>query len=157
MEKTIKQLADELGVSKQAIQKRLKKLPDNQQPTKVNGTYLLNDSVVSTIRKAYLKGKEGDNLSTNQQPTSDNVGDNLIFKEVIADLKNDKINLFDSIKEKDDQIKQLQKLLDQQQVLTLQANKKIEQLELTLEQTDEEELKMDERVSKNSFWSKLFQ
>ncbi|WP_425462066.1 DUF536 domain-containing protein, partial [Enterococcus faecalis] len=42
----------------------------------------------------------------------------------------------------------LQKLLDQQQVLTLQANQKIEQLEMNQAESEEKE--------KLSFWQRLF-
>lgn len=44
--------------------------------------------------------------------------------------------------------KNLQKLLDQQQVLTLKANQKIEQLEMNQVESEEKE--------KLSFWQRLF-
>jgi len=59
----------------------------------------------------------------------------------------------------------LQKLLDQQQVLTLQANKKIAELELTVNEEEEkkseketqEEVKQETNEGKpKSFFSRLF-
>ena len=40
--KTIKELADEWGISKQAVLKRIQKLPSNKKPQKVNGKYLIS-------------------------------------------------------------------------------------------------------------------
>lgn len=156
MTMTIKELADELGVSKQAIQKRINNLPTNQQPTKVGGRYILSKEVVNTISKQYA-GNNVD-MEVNQQSTEDYVGDNPL-SEVVADLKLDKIELFSSMKMKDKQIETLQKLLDQQQQLTLQANIKIKELETTLTETEEvenEEEVSTEEQTKKSFWQRLF-
>jgi len=163
MKKTIKELADELGVSKQAIQKRINNLPTNQQPTMVGGRYLLNEELVEIIRSQYKEDENG-RVEFSQQPTTANVVDN-VLAEVVEDLKKDKIELFDSMKEKDKQIDRLQKLLDQQQVLTLQANKKIAELETTLN-VEEENVRSKEssddikkegkEPEKKSFFARLF-
>jgi len=128
-EKTIKQLADELGVSKQAIQKRINNLPNNQQPTKVGGKYLLSKDLVEKIKSFY---SGFDNYDNQQKEKNDNVGDNCNVSAalIIDDLKMDKKHLQSELTIKNNQIEKLQKLLDQQQILTLQANKKIEELEL---------------------------
>jgi len=161
MQKTIKELADELGVSKQAIQKRINNLPTNQQPTKVGGKYLLDENATDLIRSYYDPNKEEykENANAKQQ-----VVDNVLL-EVVDSLKADKIELFDAMKAKDIQIEKLQKLLDQQQVLTLQANKKIAELELTVNEEEEkkgeketpEEVKQETNEGKpKSFFSRLF-
>jgi len=83
---------------------------------------------------------------------------------VVEDLKLDKIELFNSMKMKDKQIETLQKLLDQQQQLTLQANIKIKELETTLTETEpvDEETPADkpdikEEPIKKTFWQRFFQ
>lgn len=155
MKKTIKELADELGVSKQAIQKRVNNLPINQQPTKVGGKYLLSETTSDLIRLHYKS--YSDSYNNEDQPRNDKVVDNGL-SDVVADLKADKVELFNSLKEKDKQIASMQKLLDQQQVLTLQANKKIAELETTLTDFDstKEEDQSESEPQKKSFWSKLF-
>jgi len=141
-EKTIKQLADELGVSKQAIQKRINNLPDNQQPIKVGGKYVLSQELVIKIRSFYANPSNADNQS---KSTSANIGDNhnVSIDLVINDLKMDKKQLQSELSIKNNQIEKLQKLLDQQQILTLQANKKIEELELKNNESERQKKEND--------------
>jgi len=154
MKKTIKELADELGVSKQAIQKRINNLPTKQQPTKVGGKFVLDETVSDLIRSYYTENEEKHYLNDNY---GTNVVDNLL-SDVVDSLKADKVELFGAMKAKDIQIEKLQKLLDQQQVLTLQANKKIAELETTLE--NPQQVKNDETEEqapkKENFWAKWF-
>lgn len=175
-EKTIKQLADELGVSKQAIQKRINNLPNNQQPSKVGGKYVLSEDLVAKIKSFYIGF---DNCDNQQEENTDNVGDNynMSVNVIINDLKMDKEYLQSELSIRNTQIEKLQKLLDQQQILTLQANKKIEELELKNESDEKiksendhtEEKKQDEyaqnfsisedkkeKKSPTSFWEKIF-
>ena len=65
---------------------------------------------------------------TTQLPTADNqlVG---IMKTQINELKEDKERLYEQLFQKDKQLDHLQKLLDQQQQLTLQSNQRIQQLQ----------------------------
>jgi len=130
-EKTIKQLADELGVSKQAIRKHLDKLPPTLLVTKKRNTILLSNEIVN-----YIKGKVKNKNSISEEKVTSN------FKKVTGNkdgvTSNFENDFFEKqllakdkqLEEKDNQIKALHKLLDQQQILTLQANKKIEELEL---------------------------
>lgn len=155
-EKTIKQLADEIGVSKQAIQKRINNLPDNQQPTLVGGKYIISEELAYKIRDFYLNSKKDNQPDTR----NDNIGDNykINLDSIIKDLKKDKKNLSVELFEKNKQIEKLKKLLDQQQVLTLQANKKIEALELKVEASDDQEPPLKESIQdeKKSFWARWF-
>jgi len=155
MKKTIKELADELGVSKQTVQYHFKNLPTNTYAKNDKGVYLLKDQAVSI-----LKEKIGEKpYDENDKKTAKE--DDELYRILYAQLK-----------EKDNQIesllsgqKQLQKLLDQQQVLTLQANKKIAELELTVNEEEEkkseketpEEVKQETNEGKpKSFFSRLF-
>jgi len=93
-DKTIKQLADEIGVSKQAIQKRINNLPTNQQPTKVGGKYVVSKDLADKIKSFYNSTDNRDN------PKKENVayvGDNFKMSVdlIIDDLKMDKKQIFE--------------------------------------------------------------
>lgn len=122
-DKTIKELADELEISKQALQKRINNLPDNLKPTKVGGKFL-----ISPILQRYFY-----DILKIRQPSDNKVvevgGD---LEMVVSDLKKDKLDLIHRLEVKEKEMERMQKLLDQQQQLTLQANKQIEQLQSQL-------------------------
>ena len=48
---SVKQLSEELGISKQAVHKRIEQLPDRFQPKKVDGVYELTAETADAIRK----------------------------------------------------------------------------------------------------------
>ena len=113
--KTIRELADELGVSKQRIQQIIAKLSPSKTPNKDGNRYVLNARDVKNI-KGFM-GFENDPSSTSESTNR------LVDYDVYLDVIN-------SIKEKDEQIKSLlevqkqtQNLLDQQQRLALQDKK----------------------------------
>jgi len=155
MKKTIKELADELGVSKQTVQYHFKNLPANTYIKNDKGIYVLKDQAISILKEKISGKSYGENDKESAKETDE------LYSLLYAQLK-----------EKDNQIesllsgqKHLQKLLDQQQVLTLQANKKIAELELTVndveekmsEQDSTEELKEEtNEVKGKSFFSRLF-
>lgn len=137
-DKTVKEVAEMLGVTKQTVQYHLKSLPTNYTTKsdkniiyiKPLGQKALSDKIDK--RKQFSVDKE--TVKTDKEPTNETVGND---KE-IAHYK-------EQIKEKDQQIsqllesqKQLQKLIENQQVLTLQANQKIEKLELTFKDNKDE-------------------
>lgn len=124
-DKTVKEVAEILGVTKQTVQYHLKSLPTNYTTKsdkniiyiKPLGQKALSDKIDK--RKQFSVDKE--TVKTDKEPTKETVGND---KE-IAHYK-------EQIKEKDQQIsqllesqKQLQKLIENQQVLTLQANQKL--------------------------------
>ncbi|PZL76987.1 RepB-like protein, partial [Enterococcus plantarum] len=107
-DKTIKELAEELGVTKQAIWQKIKKDSSTNlhqfMSKKGNTVYLSVDG--QNIIKSMFKDKS----STNRQQKDVKVDDNselLFLRNLIEDLQNEK--------------KELHKLLDQQQQLTLQS------------------------------------
>ena len=117
--KTIRELADELGVSKQRIQQIIAKLSPSKTPNKDGNRYVLNARDVKNI-------KESMGFENDQSPTSESTN-RLVDYDVYLDVIN-------SIKEKDEQIKglldvqkQTQNLLDQQQRLALQDKKLLEE------------------------------
>ena len=54
MTKTVKNLADELKVSRQYIHKVINLLPEDCQPTKIDNKYIITDEVEKNI-KGYMK------------------------------------------------------------------------------------------------------
>lgn len=153
-DKTVKEVAEMLGVTKQTVQYHLKSLPTNYTTKsdkniiyiKPLGQKALSDKIDK--RKQFSVDKE--TVKTDKEPTKETVGND---KEM-AHYK-------EQIKEKDQQIaqllesqKQLQKLIENQQVLTLQANQKIEKLEINLNDV-ENEIKLDPE-SKKRKWTDIF-
>lgn len=143
--KTVKELSEEMGISKQALLKKINNLPINQQPTKFHGKYMIGEELESKL-KAYKKGKlrgefvqepiENNQTTTNQQPINNYIVD--ILKEQIEYLKK-------QIDAKDDQIDKIQKLLENQQVLNLKSNESL----VTLKNR---ERKIDKIVGRLFFW-----
>ncbi|WP_415350486.1 MerR family transcriptional regulator [Enterococcus faecium] len=131
-DKSIKEFAEELGVSKQAIRKYFDKLPTKLTPKLIGGKY-----VISAKAQEFIKN------SINQINEVDTEVDSLVDSILIAELK-----------EKNKQIDHLQgvieiqqKLLDQQQQLTLQANQQIEKLQEQLQLVYTEETPEDESTT----------
>lgn len=115
MDKTIKQIAEELGVSKQAVhQKRKSKLLSSSlQPftSIVDGTVYISIDGQNLLKQAFNQ----DNNKTVDDKLSSTVDSNVytVLKQTI-----DILTL--QLESKDKQIAELQKLLDQQQQLQLQ-------------------------------------
>jgi len=132
MKKTIKELADELGVKKHIIKYQVDKLTEEYVEKKSGILYVKTSGIL------IIKGILGEENSVEK---SNNYANNSEESSLVQ-------HLLKEVDEKNSQIKEFQKLfetqqklLDQQQQLTLQANKKIEQLELSLtEEVEEEEI-----------------
>ncbi|EGP5130082.1 HTH domain-containing protein [Enterococcus faecium] len=123
-DKTIKELAEELGVSKQAIRKYFDKLPTKLTPKLIGGKYVISAKAQEFIRNNINQ--------TNEVDTEvDSSVDNILVKELKE--KNKQIEHLQNV------IETQQKLLDQQQQLTLQANQQIEKLQEQLQLTYTEE------------------
>lgn len=120
---SVKELSEELGISKQAIHKRMEQLPTQFQPEMVDGVYELTPKIADAIR---LSKKES---TTVNQPVVDHI-DALGMQ--IRELKEEKERLYG-------QLDQFQTLLNQQQQLTLQSNQQIHQLQLEASKQTEEQ------------------
>lgn len=148
---SVKELAEELNVTKQAIHKKITQLPTELTPNKVNGAYRLSPKIVDIIRN-----------STNEQPTDNQQNNQPIEGEVVAlkmlidELKEEKEKLYKQLDQKDSQLHQVQKLVDQQQQLTLQANRQNERLQLQLDEFEEEKIKKKQeennKIEKKKWW-----
>lgn len=115
MSKTIKQVADELGVSKTAIRNKLKQSEKQfaEFAETVSGVIYINEIGETFIKKAFIKLSEKQFAENVAETKSDMFAVLKQFETVIDMLKTE---LF----EKNKQIAELQKLLDQQQQLQQQ-------------------------------------
>ncbi len=118
---SIKELSEELGISRQAVYKRINQLPKSSQPKKIDGVYKLTPTIIDLIRNI-------EEVST-EETTNDNHMV-VIMETRINELKEVQKKLYEQLDQKDKQLDRFQTLLDQQQRLTLQTNKQIEQLQL---------------------------
>jgi len=125
--KTIKELADELGISKHIVKYQVDKLSSNLILKRNNRLYV---SLEGQIKVKNVLNVSSNNSNKNEESFGE-IEENADFKVFINE------ELFDEITQKNEQIKELhellasqQKLLDQQQQqLTLQSNKQIEKLQ----------------------------
>ncbi|MCT0060909.1 MULTISPECIES: HTH domain-containing protein [Lactococcus] len=133
--KTIKELADELGVSKQAIQYHIKSLTNKNRQTNDKGV-----TVLSAIEQEFIRGKVDKQTNKNKtnEPTKKRQTDkqkepniNQYLLNEIEEVKKNRDKQLavkdKQIENKDIQIAQMQNLLDQQQRLALQDKKLLEE------------------------------
>ncbi|WP_225418215.1 DUF536 domain-containing protein [Lactiplantibacillus plantarum] len=121
--KTIKEIADEFGVSKQAVRK---KLDANFRSNYVQTVTRNGVQTLVIVNSGYLLLKKhfigGNNQKPNGGTFTSNTGNN---NQATIELLNQQIAIKDNqIKEKDEQLKSMQKLLDQSQQLQLMNQKK---------------------------------
>lgn len=142
MGKTINELVDELGVSRQRIQYIIKQLPDNLKPEKQGRNYIINAAVEEEIKKHIedVRPKEEEKNVTNVTPQAD-VKQNATTSEddeqhsvvdltdQIMMLKNELADAKAQLQQETSTVHSMQKLLDQSQQLQLIAQNKLEQIE----------------------------
>ncbi|HHK0762334.1 TPA: DUF536 domain-containing protein [Enterococcus hirae] len=131
-DKTIKELAEELGVSKTAINKKVSDKNRKLWFAKIGNKFVINETGQKAIKSMFFT----DNANSNQQlvgeksKTENHKNTNQVSELKLLSFLEKQLNQKDiQLQEKDTQIKQMQKLLDQQQQLTLQANQQIEKLQ----------------------------
>lgn len=126
--KTIKQVADEIGISKQKLYRYVKAHHINDVH-RIESTIYIDDVLENKLKQHFTENIAS--ADTHQNTSNDAVIDTLMMQ----------------LKKKDEQIEKLQQLLDQEQQLHLQTQNKL----LLLEHKEEEQ-----QEEKKSFWSKLF-
>ena len=124
--KTIKELADELGVIKQTIQYHVKFLPTKNRLKNSSGAIVLNLEEQRFIKNRLTKNRPNNDQKSTKEPTK-----NRPKKDKEISINN---VLLEQLKTKDEQIKSLveaqkqtQNLLDQQQRLALQDKKLLDE------------------------------
>lgn len=133
--KTIKELADEFGVTKQAIEYQIKKLPEEHYEKSDKGMIIVGKEGVETLKAFYVEGKKippKPAVKKQEKVTASEVklGEQGGLKELSKAYEAHISTLLEENKMKNSQIETLQKLLDQQQQLTLQTNKYMDQLQM---------------------------
>lgn len=127
--KTIKQLADELGISKQKLYRYIKTNHINDVH-RIESMIYIDDALENKLYQHF--NNSAASADAHQNTSNDAVIDTLMMQ----------------LRKKDEQIEKLQQLLDQEQQLHLQTQNKL----LLLEHKEEEQ----QQEEKKSFWSKFF-
>ena len=142
---TITRLADELQNTRQNVRRRIKKLDIKalNEDTRVYQTEPLEYDLLTYLRLAESFGVSVSN--TNDIPND--IANDTVKDELIEVLK-------DQLEVANEEKKELRKLLDQQQQLSLSDRNRIERLELELEDTTEEKEEKEEK--KKGFFSRWF-
>jgi len=135
MSKTIKELADEFDVSKQAIRKRL---DENFREKYVQTVTRNGVQTLVVSNSGYLLLKQhfggGNNQKQDGGLFTSNIGNRI---QDTIELLNQQLTIKDSqIKEKDEQLKSMQKLLDQSQQLQLLSKNESTGLKYIAKKTD---------------------
>lgn len=130
MGKSIEIVAEELGISKAAIYKKLKKEKYKNSITKENGKMMLSDSVVEELKKNVRNKKKVENFKDIEIVDEENK-----VEVLVNDIKENKDKIVESLlkqlEEKDKQINKLHELIENNQIIIKnQQEKEKEQLKL---------------------------
>lgn len=132
MVKTIKQLADELGVSKQTIQYHYQRLPTKDQQKDSQGKNLISPLAENIIKDRVSKPLLAKNhQNDSKEPTKTSKEDNDLIATLRREVRDLKSERDKQLATKDRQIDRLTKLLDQQQRLqltTVTENKELKKI-----------------------------
>ena len=141
--KTIREIANEIGVSKVAVQKKLEKLNIKNELVKKDNKWLIPDSVEYALKSAFnfTNDNQDDNKDKENENNRDNYDNTTIT--IIEILKHE-------LEEKNKQIEKLQTIINQEQQLRMVTEQKL----LAVEKKGEEEnANQDKKVG---FWGRLF-
>ncbi|WP_259747459.1 DNA-binding protein [Lactococcus lactis] len=137
--KTIKELADELGVSKTAINKKVTDRERKLWFSKIGNKFVINEDGQKSIKRMFeglTENQESKTENLEQKPNSqtenfrNNNENNADIKYILDIIEYQKEQIKDLQNTKDEQFKQLsnmQNLLDQQQRLALQDKKLLDE------------------------------
>ena len=138
IEKTVSEIAEILGVSRQAVNNRVKQLPEEDLEKNAKGVTVVKRSGLIKLEEIYKKTIFDD------EPIDEETKQRELL-EILVDEKNSEIarlyaqlkakdeqlsNMDDQLRVKDVQIAEKDKQIDQQQQLTLTAMKDKEELKL---------------------------
>ncbi|MGO2939968.1 MAG: DUF536 domain-containing protein [Pseudolactococcus laudensis] len=133
---TVTELSEAFGVTRQAMNNRIKKLSDEYLAKNDRGVTVVNEDGIKRLEKHYGKVILEDQSDKNQEDEKNSI--NIDFDKIITQLIEDKnteiSRLSEQIAMKDHQIAEKDKQLDQQQQLTAKALTEREQTLLELEQ-----------------------
>lgn len=147
---TIKELSELFKISRQAISKHIQKLDSSMIAKNERGYKVVLRSGVLQLARNLGNQRLLDKLHEHEQNSDKNAyipTKNVVANELIEQLREENKFLREQLQEKDIQIKQMQKLLDQQQQLTLQANQQIDKLQKRLQLVYTEETSENESTT----------
>lgn len=154
MAKTIKQIADDLGVSKTAVRKKIENLGFSDKLKTIGNRIAVDERQEALIKSAFLE-KEPE--TGNRKRVSEKPETLQLVSDMVSALKEQLQEKDRQLAEKDKQLDALQnmlaenqRLLDQQQQLNAMAEQRAKLLEQKEEQTQDK--KPEE---KETFWSRL--
>lgn len=124
MAKTIKQIADELGVSKTAVRKKIENLGLRSGLRKNGNQFAIDKNQEKLIKSAFSENESETQTQTKSQTETQTVSDLVSMLQRELDAKNE-------------QITHLQKLLDQEQQIRMVTEQKLLQIEDKQEQEDQ--------------------
>lgn len=129
--KSMKEIADELNVTKMTVYNNAKKA--NVKFQKIdNVNYLTSEDEIIVINRIRKNQNKNDDFESEKKEEPNNY--NLVKDETIKQLYN-QIDIYKEQSNRDkEQINTLNRLLENQQVLALESNKKIKKLEDQLEE-----------------------
>lgn len=140
--KTIKQIADELGVTKEAIRQQVAKLPPSYVTIGANRTKYINDDGQAILRQTVaskVTSKEP-SLLPSEKEKDDKLDTLITMLQKELDTKTEQLSIKDSqIEALNKRLAEAQQLLHQQQQLNAIAEQKILALEAKENQESEPE------------------
>ncbi len=129
--KSMKQIADELNVTKMTVYNNAKKTNIKFQKVD-NVNYLTSEDEIIVKKRIRKNQNKYDNFVNDKNEKIQTSNDNLVKEETIKHLYN-QLNIYKEQSNRDkEQINTLNRLLENQQILALESNKKIEKLESEL-------------------------
>ncbi|MEB7675530.1 DUF536 domain-containing protein [Staphylococcus equorum] len=131
--KSMKEIADELNVTKMTVYNNAKKA--NVKFQKIdNVNYLSSEDEIIVVNRIRKNQNKNDDFESEKKEEAKPNNDNLVKDETIKQLYN-QVDIYIEQSNRDkEQINTLNRLLENQQVLALESNKKIQKLENQLEE-----------------------
>ncbi|SMH41727.1 hypothetical protein SAMN04488700_2472 [Carnobacterium iners] len=164
--KTIKELAEEIGVSKTAISKKVTETQKKKWFVKIGNQFVISEKGQEAIKSMFDPVENNQSQTQTKTSWRNNLNQfsnsDFYQKQLLA--KDNQIDMLQTL------LKDQQNLLDQQQRLTLQTNKQMEQLQLeSTKNTEDNTSQKDSYVpnaeteketepaqTKEAFFSRLF-
>ena len=142
--KTIKQIAEELDVSKQKVYRFIVRNHITAS-SEVKQSKLYDEVAENLIKQAFLENRQ--HQKSHHEADQKRAGDT-VSEAVIELLRQELERKNEQLKEKDQQIAQLQKLIDQEQQLRMVTEQKF----LLLEKKTQEKVDIPEKKQWWQFW-----
>ena len=127
--KTIKEIADEIGVSKTAVRKKIENLGLRSSLQKNGNQFAIDESQEKLIKSAFIENKTETKTETSSRTETETVSTLVSMLQRELDIKNKQIEeLNKRLAESHERLAENQKLLDQQQQLSAMHEQKLQLL-----------------------------